>query len=114
MRGAATPIALDEAWLRLAQVEALAAQGQARFHARPQGRRPGDDGLAGRKRRAAGDGVCGAYGPLEMAGVPEAFNYGWAPEDGVYTLVVANPGDAAAGFVLRVVVTPAPLPAQKI
>jgi 2-iminobutanoate/2-iminopropanoate deaminase len=55
------------------------------------------------------------WGDLAMEGVPEAFNYlAWAPEDGTYTIVVENMGDAAAGFVLRLAVSPAPLPTAKI
>jgi 2-iminobutanoate/2-iminopropanoate deaminase len=55
------------------------------------------------------------WGALVMEGVPEAFNYlAWAPEDGTYTIVVENMGAAAAGFVLRVAVSPAPLPTAKI
>lgn len=109
------PIVLDEAGFGVAQVDALAAQGQAAFTL---------DLLAGDRVTMDLQGetdfvqvveFAAPYGPLVMAGVPESFNYlAWAPEDGVYSITVANSGDSAAGFVLRVVVTPAPLPAKKM
>jgi inhibitor of cysteine peptidase len=112
---AATPIVLDDAGFGLAQMEALAAQGQAAFTLDLKAGDRVTMDLQGASDALQVTEFAAPYGPLVMAGVPEAFNYlVWAPEDGVYTVVVENQGDAAAGFVLRVVVTPAPLPAKKI
>lgn len=111
----AAPIELDEAGFGVAQMDALAADAQAEFLLElVEGDRVAID-LQGESDALQVAAFRASYGELVMEGVPEAFNYQvWAPEDGVYTIVVENIGDAAAGFVLRVVVSPAPLPTNKI
>lgn len=111
----ATPIELDDAGFGVAQIDALEAGAQAEFTLElAEGDRVAMD-LQGESDALQVAAFRASYGDLEMAGAPEAFNYlAWAPEDGVYTIVVENTGDSAAGFVLRVVVSPAPLPTSKI
>jgi inhibitor of cysteine peptidase len=111
----ATPIELDEAGFGVAQMDALAAGAQAEFTLElVEGDRVAMD-LQGESDALVVAAFRMPYGDLVLGGAPEAFNYQtWAPEDGVYTIVVENTGDAAAGFVLRVVVSPAPLPTNKI
>lgn len=111
----ATPISLDEAGFGLAQMDTLASGAQARFMLNlTAGDRVAID-LQGESDALQVTAVRAAYGDLMMAGAPEAFNYlAWAPKDGVYTIVVENTGATAAGFTLRVVVSPAPLPTNKI
>ena len=112
---AATSIALDEAGFGLAQMDVLAAQTQAVFTLDLKAGDRVTMDLQGESDALQVTEFVAPYGPLVMAGVPEAFNYlAWAPEDGAYSITVANAGESAAGFVLRVVVTPAPLPAKKI
>jgi inhibitor of cysteine peptidase len=112
---APAPIELDEAGFGVAQMDAIDPGAQAEFTL---------DLVAGDRvamdLQGEGDGLQvtafrASYGDLVMEGVPEGFNYlAWAPEDGSYTIVVENGGDAAAGFVLRVVVSAGPLPAKKV
>jgi len=112
---AATPITLDDAGFGDAQVKALDAKAQAEFTLDLKaGERVAMD-LQGDSDALQVAEFKAEWGALEMGGVPEAFNYlVWAPEDGAYTIVVENPGDKAAGFTLRVVVSPAPLPTEKV
>ncbi len=109
------PIELDEAGFGLAQMDALEPGAQAEFALElAAGDRVAMD-LQGESDEVVVSAFAAPWGDLAMEGVPEAFNYlAWAPEDGSYTVVVENTGDAAAGFVLRVVISPAPLPAKKI
>lgn len=109
------PIPLDAAGFGLAQMDALEPGAQAEFALElAAGDRVAMD-LQGGSDAVVVSAFAAPWGDLAMEGVPEAFNYlAWAPEDGTYTVVVENTGDAAAGFVLRVVVSPAPLPADKV
>ena len=111
----AAPIELDEAGFGVAQMDALAAGAQAEFTLElVAGDRVAMD-LQGESDALQVVAFRADYGDLAMDGAPEAFNYlAWAPEDGVYTIVVENTGDATAGFTLRVAVSPAPLPTNKI
>jgi|GEM_PF-1468087 len=111
----AASITLDETGFGVAQMEALDAGAQAAFTLElVAGDRVAMD-LQGENDALQVVAFRADYGDLMLEGVPEAFNYlAWAPEDGVYTVVVENTGDVAAGFVLRVAVSPAPLPANKI
>ena len=112
---APAPIELDEAGFGVAQMDALASGAQAEFTLDlVAGDRVAMD-LQGESDALQVTAFRAPYGDLVMEGAPEAFTYlAWAPEDGAYTIVVENTGDAAAGFVLRVVVSPAPLPTKKI
>lgn len=114
-QAAATPVELDEAGFGFVQVEALAPEAAAAFTLDlAAGDRVTMD-LQGESDALQVTEFAAPFGPLVMAGAPESFNYlAWAPEEGEYTVTVANSGDSAAGFVLRVVVTPAPLPTEKI
>ena len=109
------PITLDEAGFGLAQMDALEPGAQAEFALElSAGDRVAMD-LQGESDEVVVSAFAAPWGDLAMEGVPEAFNYlVWAPEDGTYSIVVENTGDAAAGFVLRVVVSPAPLPTDKV
>ncbi len=112
---APAPIELDVAGFGVAQMDALDPGAQAGFTLDlVAGDRVAMD-LQGESETLAVSAFEAPWGDLQMEGVPDAFNYlAWAPEDGTYTAVVTNDGDAAAGFVLRVVVSAAPLPAKKI
>jgi 2-iminobutanoate/2-iminopropanoate deaminase len=114
-QAAATPVELDEAGFGFVQVEALAPEAATAFTLDlAAGDRVTMD-LQGETDALQVTEFAASYGPLVMDGVPESFNYlAWAPEDGEYTITVANSGDSAGGFVLRVVVTPAPPPTEKI
>ena len=114
-QAAATPVELDEAGFGFVQVEALAPEAAAAFTLDlAAGDRVTMD-LQGETDALHVTGFAASYGPLVVDGVAESFNYlAWAPEAGEYTVTVANSGDSAGGFVLRVVVTPAPPPTQKI
>lgn len=111
----AAPIELDEAGFGVAQLDALAPGAQAEFTLElAAGDRVALD-LQGESDAVQVAAFRAPFGDLALEGAPEAFNYqAWAPEEGVYTVVVENTGDAAAGFTLRAVVSPAPLPTAKI
>lgn len=112
---AATPIVLDEGGFGMVKADALEPKSSASFTlALEAGDRVAMD-LQSETDALAVSAFEAPWGALVMEGVPEAFNYlAWAPEDGVYTVVVENTGDAPAGFVLRVAVSPGPLPTAKI
>lgn len=110
-----TPIPLDEADFGVARMDALAAGAQAGFTLTlAAGDRVAMD-LQGGNDAVRVVAFRASYGDLMLEGETAAFNYlAWAPEDGAYTVVVENTGDAPAAFVLHVVVSPAPLPTPKI
>ena len=111
----AASITLDAAGFGVAQLDALAPGAEARFTLTlAAGDRVAMD-LQGESDALRVAAFRASYGDLVLDGATAAFNYlAWAPEDGVYTIVVENTGDAPAGFVLRVAVSPAPLPTDKI
>lgn len=112
---AATPIKLDHAGFGAVKVDSLAPQSTAEFSlALKAGDRVAMDLQSDGKSVQVSE-FRASYGPLELTSVPEAGAYlAWAPEDGTYTVAVKNGGSQAAGFVLRVVASHAPLPTKKI
>ena len=88
-------IALDEAGFGVAQMDVLDAGAQAAFTLElAAGDRVAMD-LQGENDALQVVAFRADYGDLAMEGIPAAFNYlAWAPEDGVYTVVVENTGDA--------------------
>jgi inhibitor of cysteine peptidase len=110
----AMPVTLDEAHFGMAQVAALDPQAEANFTlALKAGDRVALD-LQGENDSLQVTQFTAAYGSLELQTTAAAAYMAWAPEDGEYTITVKNTGDTAAGFTLRVVASPAPLPAKKI
>lgn len=109
-----TPIELDQAHFGVAQVQSLAAGAEAVFSlALRTGDRVVMD-LQGENDSFQVTQFAASYGALELQSLAPASYLAWAPEDGDYTVTVKNSGDVAAGFALRVVASPAPLPTKKV
>lgn len=111
----ATFISVDAAGFGVAQMDALEPGAQTAFTLTlAAGDRVAMD-LQGESDALRVAAFRASYGDLVLDGAAAAFNYlAWAPEDGVYTIVVENTGDASAGFALHVAVSPAPLPTNKV
>ncbi len=109
-----TPIALDDAHFGVAKVDSLAPGADAYFLLTlKEGDRVVME-LQGESDAIQVTQFASPYEPLPFQS-PAPFAYSaWSTGDGEYTITVKNTGATAAGFVLRVVASPAPPPTQMV